>query len=478
MKRKIGVIGMGYVGIPSAVVFASNFETVEKVYGFQRESKRSKYKIDMLNSGKLPFKEEDSKHDIRLENLLKFVVDCEKFECISDFAKLSEVDVITLDIQTPIFKNTLEPDYSSIKDGLKNAAKYMKDDTLVVIESTVHPGFTDTYAKEILENVSGKTCGKDFYLAHAPERVMSGRLVKNILDNDRVIGGVDRESTKRAIKLYKPILRKGVVIPMTSREAEITKTSENAIRDMQIAAANQLALYCESLGVNFYNVYKGISSLKGDGVSSGLLEPGSGVGGHCLPKDAYHLEYGIYQYAIDDLDFPFVTDSLFTISRKLNDFMPDHMLYLTASALDRIDKPIEESRIAVLGWSFLSDTDDFRNTPSETFYQIASKMHGADVVIHDPYIEAYDEYQINPYYPDTIREADAVVIMTNHREYYNMDPELSKTLMNKEHPIIVDGRHVVEPDDFIKNGWIYKGIGRGDKNYHDIRVSTEAVERA
>ena len=135
--------------------------------------------------------------------------------------------------------------------------------------------------------------GEDFALAHAPERVMVGRLLKNIREHDRIVGGIDEASTKRAVELYSPVLTVGQVIPMSATAAEVTKTAENTFRDLQIAAINQLALYCEAMGINVYDVRTGVDSLKGEGITRAVLWPGAGVGGHCLTKDTYHLERGL-----------------------------------------------------------------------------------------------------------------------------------------------------------------------------------------
>ena len=286
--RTIGVIGMGYVGIPAAVLFA-DVPQYERVYGFQRDSSSSGYKIAMLNRGESPLKGVEP----GLEELLLKVTAAQKFVCTSDFSKIGECDAVTLSIQTPFLnKEDLLPDFSALMEGVKNVGRYLRPGMLVVLESTITPGTTIGIARDLLEQESGLKAGVDFALAHAPERVMVGRLIRNIREHDRIVGGIDEVSMKRATELYSPVLTIGKVIPMSATAAEVTKTAENTFRDLQIAAINELALYCEAMGINVYDVRNGIDSLKGEGITRAMLWPGAGVGGHCLTKDTYHLERG------------------------------------------------------------------------------------------------------------------------------------------------------------------------------------------
>ena len=460
--KKIGVLGMGYVGIPSAVLFA-DASCFSKVLGFQRNSKSSSYKIDMLNRGESPLKGEEP----GLEDLISKVVKAGKFECTSDFSRISELDAVTLAIQTP-FANPkdLEPDFSALIEGIRNVGKYLRPGMLVVLESTITPGTTEGMAKQILEEESGLKAGEDFALAHAPERVMVGRLLKNIREHDRIVGGINEASTRRAVELYSPVLTVGKVIPMSATAAEVTKTSENTFRDLQIAAINQLALYCEAMGINVYDVRTGVDSLKGEGITRAVLWPGAGVGGHCLTKDTYHLERGV-KIGNGQLDYPEGADSIYVLARKVNDFMPVHMYNLTAAALKRIGKEMEGSKIAVLGWAFIRDSDDARNTPSESYRDLCLEAD-ATVRVHDPYVAEYPGIEISNDLEKVIRDADAVVVLTGHSAYLDLKADWLKEVTGKANPVIVDGRNVVEPEEFIGKGFIYKGIGRGDKNEHVI----------
>jgi UDP-N-acetyl-D-mannosaminuronic acid dehydrogenase len=458
--RKVGVIGMGYVGIPSAVLFAEKFDFV---WGFQRASQSSGYKIEMLNNGISPLRGEEP----GLEELIKKVRSQDRFESTSDFSKIKDVDAITLAIQTPFKdKGELEPDFGALEEGIRQIGKYLNEGVLVVLESTITPGTTKDFAADILMEESGLMPGEDFALAHAPERVMVGRLIRNIQEHDRIVGGINKESTDRAVELYRPVLTKGKIIAMDSTAAEVTKTAENTFRDLQIAAMNELALYCEAIRINVYDVRTGIDSLKGEGITRAVLYPGAGVGGHCLTKDTYHLERGV-KISGSKLDYPADSESLYVIARKINDFMPTHMYNLTQEGLTRAGKKFKDSKIALLGWAFLNNSDDMRNTPSEPYYNMVKKA-GAQVYVHDPYVYEDGNLKVSQDLDECVEGAEAIVIFTGHKQYLNLKADALKKLAGCPHPIIIDGRNVVDPDAFIKEGFVYKGIGRGDKNYHNI----------
>jgi UDP-N-acetyl-D-mannosaminuronic acid dehydrogenase len=296
---------------------------------------------------------------------------------------------------------------------------------------------------------------------------MVGRLLQNIREHDRIVGGIDDVSTQRAVELYTPVLTKGKVIPMTATAAEVTKTAENTFRDLQIAAVNQLALYCEAMGINVYDVRAGIASLKGEGITRAILYPGAGVGGHCLTKDTYHLERGV-TLGIEPLDYPENAESIYVLARRVNDFMPKHMFNLTVKALERIDKRPKGTKIALLGWAFINDSDDARNPPSEPYRDLALQA-GCEVQVHDPHVMHYPGIEIHANIDEVLTGADVVVIFTGHKQYFGLKPEQIKQKMGKKQPVIIDGRNVIDPDEFINAGFVYKGIGRGDKNNHALK---------
>jgi UDP-N-acetyl-D-mannosaminuronic acid dehydrogenase len=453
---------MGYVGIPSAMLFA-DANTFEFVWGFQRNSRTSGYKIDVLNRGENPLKGEEP----GLDALIRKVTDAKKFTCTADYSKIASCDAVTVTIQTPFADaKRLEPNFEPLVAGLNEIGTHMIEGTLVSLESTVTPGTTMGLARQTLEEASGMVAGEDFALAHAPERVMVGRLIRNLQEDDRIVGGMDAASTQRAVELYKPLLTTATIIEMSATEAEVTKTAENAFRDLQIAAANELALFCEAIGVNVYAVRSGIASLKGEGITRAVLFPGAGVGGHCLTKDTYHLVRGA-AVSGRTLDYPLIDSSLFVRARAVNDFMPQHMYHLTVAGLARVRKTLRNARIAVLGWAFIANSDDARNPPSAAFRDLLVKS-GARVKVHDPYVRIDSAVNLSRDLEDVIGGADAIAILTAHDAYRSLDALEVKKETGHPHPVIVDGRNVVDPDRFIQAGFVYKGIGRGDKNDHPV----------
>jgi UDP-N-acetyl-D-mannosaminuronic acid dehydrogenase len=199
-----------------------------------------------------------------------------------------------------------------------------------------------------------------------------------------------------------------------------------------------------------------------------MLWPGAGVGGHCLTKDTYHLERGVQQLGKELLDYPAGERSLFVLARTINDFMPRHMVRLTLEGLARAGIPVKWAKIALLGWAFLANSDDTRNTPSEP-YRDDLLAYGATVAVHDPFVAHAPGVALTPSLEDTIRGADAVIVFAGHHQYRSLEALRVKALTGKKHPVIVDGRNIIDPDAWIGVGFIYKGIGRGDKNSHPVR---------
>ena len=245
---------MGYVGIPAAALLADvdGFEVI----GIQRRSKRSGWKIEALNRGECPILNEPELPEL----IRRVVLEKKTFRVTDDTEVLRDMNYILIDVQTPTDKETHQPLYKSLREVSAVVGQKMKDGAVVIVESTVAPGTTENIVKPILEENSGKTCGKDFYLVFAYERVMVGRLINNIVNYPRVIGGVTEECTKKGLWLYKHIVKEKL-IPVSATTAEVAKVVENTYRDVQIAFANEVALACEALHVDYNDVRKCVNSL-------------------------------------------------------------------------------------------------------------------------------------------------------------------------------------------------------------------------
>jgi UDP-N-acetyl-D-mannosaminuronic acid dehydrogenase len=450
MVSKIAVIGMGYVGIPVAALFAD----VEglSVVGIQRRSKRSGWKIDLLNAGKNPI----GGHEPGLSELIARVAKKGTFRVVEDVSTCKNADAILIDVQTPVDANRV-PNYESLEEVSTNVGRYLRRGTLVVVESTVAPGTTDNIVKPLLEKSSGKKAGKDFFLAFCYERVMVGRLIKNIVDLPRVVGGIDEKSTERATELYRHIV-KAKLCPTDALTAEMAKVVENTYRDVNVAFANEVGLMCESLGVDAYKVRELVNTLPNDPANPAsnpirnMHYPGAGVGGHCLPKDPWLLKYGLDEYG----RFKFYPKVIVS-SRERNDSMPKHAVDLVEDGLAQHGRKLKGAKVAILGIAFVENSDDARNTPSATLYAELEKR-GAKPILHDPIVRSFDLPFTNDL-DEALTNADAVILSTKHNEYLKLD--LSKLRKKLATPVLVDGRNAFTEDAAAKAGLTYRGVGKG-----------------
>ena len=446
---KLVVVGMGYVGTPVAALFADvpGFT----VTGIQRRSLRSAWKIDAINQGKSPIEADEP----GLPELIARTVKKGTFSVTSDVSVYCEADSIIIAVQTPVDENH-EPKYESLRQVLADIGDNMKKGVLICLESTVAPGTTNHLAKPILEEHSGMKAGRDFGLLFSYERVMVGRLLHNLTEYDRIVGGIDPESTRRGIELYRHIV-KAKLHSTDALTAEVAKVTENAYRDVNIAFANEVALICESLDVNVHDVRRFVNSLPNDNSNPSanpyrnMHTPGAGVGGHCLPKDSWLLKYGLDTYGKFKFEPKILVDS-----RNINDLMPKHMEELTEEALKEKGLKLSSVKIVILGIAFLENSDDTRNTPTEPLYN-SLKSRCKDIIVHDPYVKEYEDIKITANLEEAIKDRDCLILVTRHREYFFLKPEWLKKQMRT--PIIVDGRNVFDQSLFLKAGFAFRGVG-------------------
>ena len=443
------VVGMGYVGIPVAALFAE--VPGVNVTGIQRRSKRSGWKINELNNGINPIGGDEP----GLDALVKRVVKNGSFKVTDDKNSYNSADVILITVQTPVDKNH-QPRYQSLRDVLQDIGRNIKPNTLVNLESTVAPGTTNCLAKPILEKESGLKVGQDFHLCFSYERVMVGRLIHNLTKLDRIVGGVTPQCTAKGIELYKQIVQANLH-PTDALTAEIAKVTENTYRDVNIAFANEIALICESLGADVHEVKRFVNSLPNIPTNPdanpyrNMHTPGAGVGGHCLPKDPWLLKYGLDTYGTIPVD-----PKIIVASRELNDYMPTHMKTLLYDALAERKLDPAQTNAAILGFAFLENSDDERNTPTMPLYhQLQDEL--ASITIHDPHIKQYENYPITTDLENAIKDKDAVILVTKHREYYNLT--LDKLKQTLRTPIIIDGRNVWDRHQALEKGFTFRGVG-------------------
>jgi UDP-N-acetyl-D-mannosaminuronic acid dehydrogenase len=375
--------------------------------------------------------------------MLKRLVTEMKLSATQDFSACKDAHAILIAVQTPFDIQKMEPKYTSLESALTDVGKNLSKGTLVLIESTIAPTTMERVVKPILEEESKLKAGEDFFLANCPERVMPGRLLQNIKEYDRVVGGINEKSALKAVELYRQIVE-GELFPTDSLTAEIVKTSENAYRDVQIAFANEIALICEKLSVNAYEVRELVNKCP----FRDMHIPGAGVGGHCLPKDSWLLAYGVKNK---------FSPRLITLGREINDFMPHHMVELIESALSDAQLKTQDAVVTVLGVAYLADSDDTRNSPAQPIINELTNK-GAKIRVHDPFVKDFEELEMSDNLDEALADSDCLVLVTAHSAYKVLDlDEIKKTLRT---PIIVDGRNVFDKDECVKMGFVYFGIGK------------------
>jgi UDP-N-acetyl-D-mannosaminuronic acid dehydrogenase len=433
---------MGYVGIPAAALIAEvdGYEVV----GLQRRSKRSGWKIDVLNSGKSPFEGDEP----GLDELIAKVVAKGTFSVTDDIEVLRDADIILIDVQTPTDAQNM-PRYDSLREVSANIGQRIKKGALVIVESTVAPGTTENVVQKIIEKESGLEAGKGFDLAFSYERVMPGKLLEFIVNMPRVVGGITPKATDRAVELYSKIVKEKIYTSDTL-SAELSKTIENAYRDVNIAFANEMALVCESLGVDIYVIIEMINARE----DRMLHIPGAGVGGHCLPKDPWLLRYGLYEYGTWKIEPEFIS-----LARRINNHMPVHMSELVENVLSARGVTIQGAKVTVLGAAYLENSDDTRNTPAATLVA-ALQAKGAHVVVHDPYVRDWEfgPQELLRDIEEAARDSDCLALVTKHKDYYSLDLAKLKGLMRT--PAIVDGRNVFNQEDIESQGFEYRCVGK------------------
>jgi UDP-N-acetyl-D-mannosaminuronic acid dehydrogenase len=429
-EAKLAVIGLGYVGLPVACAFA---EVGFNVVGVERQEER----VDLINAGVSPIEGNEP----GLGDLVRSVASCGRFHANTDYGVLHDRDVILIDVETPVDEQNV-PRYHALRDVLVSLGPVLKRGALVIVESTIAPGTMQDLVLPLLTESTSLSLNEGFYLGNCPERVMPGKLLVNLRTLSRVVGGITPETAETMVALYQNIVE-AELDPVDCVTAELVKTVENAYRDVQIAFANEVALICEAVGGDVWKVRELVNKTP----YRNMHLPGAGVGGHCIPKDPWLLTYGAR-----DKGIPI---QLIPAARAVNNAMPLHVAGLVQDALRSVGCTVSESRVLVLGYAYLEDSDDTRNSPSETL-AARLKFMGAEVVIHDPYVP---EYQGEVY--QAAKGCDAAVVMVRHREYLELDLNIMKDRLRT--PVLVDGRGAVDRQAAIEAGFTVRSIGTNNK---------------
>ncbi len=409
---RVAILGLGYVGLPLAVVFA---EAGFPVIGIDPDQR----KVDTIRRG------ESHIQDVPGEQVAR-LVSAGKLDATTDFSALQESEAVSICVPTPLRK-TGDPDLSFILSATGELAKYVHPNMIVVLESTTYPGTTREILLPRLGEEKGLNVGENFFLAFSPERVDPGRTDWTTLNTPKVVGGITPNCTHVAAEWYRQALQS--VVPVSSAEvAEMAKLLENTFRMINIGLVNEMALMCERLDVDIWEVIEAAAT-KPFGFMK--FTPGPGLGGHCIPIDPLYLSWKLRA-----LNY---TARFIELASEINTGMPRHVVNLVQDALNEHRKSINGSRVLVVGVAYKPDIDDLRESPALDVIGLLEQK-GAQVAYHDPYIPGlnHEGWKMNsePDLLEAVRQADCVVIITNHSSY-------DYAAILKEARLIVDTRNAL-----------------------------------
>ncbi len=383
----VGVVGLGYVGLPLAVEKAkSGYKTI----GFDVQAE----KVNKVNRG------DNYIGDVVNEDL-EALVKSGQLRATSDFSFVKDVNFIAICVPTPLDKHQ-QPDTSYVEASARDIAKYLTRGSVVVLESTTYPGTTEGLVRPILEE-SGLKCGEDFYLGFSPERVDPGNKQYKTKNTPTVVGAIGEDATEVIAAMYTEVLDGAVYTVSSPAVAEMEKILENTYRNINIGLVNELAILCNRMGINIWEV---IDAAKTKPYGFQAFYPGPGLGGHCIPLDPYYLSWKAREY-----DFH---TSMIESSMMINDRMPEYTVDRVTEILNHVKKPLNGSRILALGVSYKADIDDYRESPALDVIDIMKKK-GASVDFYDPLIPEYkfkgEVYHGLPAIPEDLGTYDLIVLL-------------------------------------------------------------------
>ena len=412
-KAVIGIVGLGYVGLPLAVAFSKKFNVI----GYNKREN----KIKLLKKGKSYIEDVDDEE-----------IDLSKFYPTNDYNDLKDADIIIIAVPTPL-REDKSPDLSYIKQAGEEIGGVLKEGQLVILKSTTYPGTTEDFLCPILEEKSQLNVVDDFGIAYSPERVDPGNKIYKIENTPNVVGGLTQEFTEICAMLFEGVT--GDVIEVKDcKTAEAVKMIENIFRNVNIALVNELALIFEKMDID---IWESIEAAKTKPYGFTPFYPGPGVGGHCIPLDPYYLSYRAKHFGI--------IPRFIETAGEINDFMPIHTLNLAKKGLNRINKKIRDSKILILGLAYKGNISDTRESPAIHIIEELVEM-GAKFKLFDPHAVSintrYGNYDSEDKLDDSLKWADCIIIVTDHDEF-KMNQELMKILNNKN-KVIIDTRNTLD----------------------------------
>lgn len=446
VKRKrvsVGIVGFGYIGSCIGSVLA---DRGFRVIGIDTNSRL----IEEVNNGRI------SIHEPGLKELMSKSAKSKKLRATSDFSSLQNTDIIIVTVGTPL-SNNYAPDMSHIISASDSISKNLRKGHLVILKSTIPPGTTEGIVKKILEK-SGLKAGIDFGLAFSPERLAEGSAIKELTSIPIIVGAINEKSSEITSKFWELALGvKSIIVP-NAKTSEMAKLADNLWIDLNIALGNELAMLCDKLGIDALEVIKSANTLPKVNYNVNILMPSMGVGGYCLTKDPWFV-YSIGKSHNLDLKSP-------VTSRRINDAMPAYTFGIIKSSLQELGKKIENSKVAVLGISFKSNTGDCRFTPAKYAIELLERS-GCKLAIYDPLVGEKDAKTVtripmSSSIEEAVKNADCITLFTGHKELKNFPLERLKKLAN-EKCCLIDGRNIYSREEMTKIkklGFLYKGIGR------------------
>lgn len=406
---RVGVVGLGYVGLPLAVEKAkAGFRTT----GFDVQDE----KVKLVNEG------HNYIGDV-IDDDLKALVDNGMLSATTDFSFIKDVDFIAICVPTPLDKHQ-QPDISYVKNSTIEISKYLTKDTMVVLESTTYPGTTEELIKPLLEEGSGLKCGEDFYLGFSPERVDPGNAVYKTKNTPKVVGAIGKDATEVIAAMYRAVLDSDIYEVSSPAIAEMEKILENTYRNINIGLINELAILCHKMDINLWEV---VDAAKTKPYGFQAFYPGPGLGGHCIPLDPYYLSWKAREYGFHT--------SMIESSMMINDKMPEYCVERAGKILNRFKKSLYGSKVLVLGVAYKQDIDDYRESPALRVIEELEE-EGANVEYFDPYIPSYRENGkvkegIREINPEIIAGYDIVVVTAAHTNIdYDMVQQNAKAIFD------------------------------------------------
>jgi nucleotide sugar dehydrogenase len=431
------VIGIGRIGLPTALSFANSGLSTT---GVDINSQL----IEMINSKIFPLKDEPG-YDVIFDKVLN-----EKFHVS---AKIEDIvpssDVIILSLPTPMDENNV-PDYSALLTVGSQLGELISKDSLIIVESTIEPGFIEDSLITTIENGKKKlVAGTDFSIGVCPETANPGQIMNDFEKLPRLVGAIDKKTNDVIMKIYKHVFTVDLISMKNCKTANAVKLTTNVFRDLNIAFVNELGILFEKVGIDIMEVLEAAKTK----YNFQIHYAGPGVGGPCLPVNSYQMINLAKRMGFDTL-------KTVETGRKINESMPNHVINLLKDAFDEAKKSIINSNILVLGISYKPDVKDIQITPAEIIIEKLKDLQ-TNILIYDPYYKSTKIFGLNTESTliDALKKADALILVTSHKEFHNLDPIFLKS--NMKTPILIDSKCIIDQQASKNIGFIYRGLGRG-----------------